>query len=69
MTTLTINVPDTVTEELTKVIKSFGGEIIRIKETTRDTTPIEELEQGLNEVMDIRDGRLPKLSLKQALRD
>ena len=29
---------------------------------------IEELEQGLNEVAAIREGKLPKLSLKEALR-
>lgn len=68
MATLTINVPDTVTEEITKVIRRFGGEIIAIKETAREITPIEELEQGLNEVAAIREGKLPKLSLKEALR-
>jgi hypothetical protein len=68
MTTLTINIPDTVTEEITKVIKRFGGEIVAVNETTHGITPIEELEQGLNEVVAIRKGELPKLSLKQALR-
>jgi hypothetical protein len=68
MTTLIINIPDTATEEITKVIRRFGGDIVAIKETTRDITPIEELVQGLNEVIAIREGTLPKLSLKQALR-
>ena len=68
MTTLTINVPDTVTEEITKVIKRLGGEVLTIKEKAHEITPIEELEQGLNEVAAIREGKLPKLSLKEALR-
>ena len=68
MTTLTINIPDTVTEEITKVIKRFGGQIVAINENSHEITPIAELEQGFKEVVAIRDGKLPKLSLKQALR-
>ena len=68
MTTLTINIPDTVTEEITEAIKRLGGQIVAINENSHEITPIEELEQGLKEVVAIRDGKLPKLSLKQALR-
>jgi|GEM_PF-5977886 len=68
MTTLTINVPDKATEEIVEAIQRFGGEIVVIKETTREVSPIEEPEQGLNEVAAIRERKLPKLSLNRALR-
>lgn len=67
MTTLTVNIPSSAKEKIAKFVKSLGGEVLSVAET-KEPLPIEELEQGFCEVKAIREGRMPKLSLKDALR-
>lgn len=67
MTTLTVNIPSSAKEKIAKFVKSLGGEVLSVAET-KELLPIEELEQGFCEVKAIREGRMPKLSLKDALR-
>lgn len=67
MTTLTVNIPSSAQEKIAKLVKSLGGEVVRVAEP-KELLPIEELEQGFCEVKAIREGRMPKLSLKDALR-
>lgn len=67
MTTLTVNIPSSAQEKIAKFVKSLGGEVVSVAEP-KNQLPIEELEEGLCEVKAIREGRMPKLSLKEALR-
>lgn len=68
MTTLPVNIPSSAQEKIAKLVISLSGEIVRVTEP-KDLLPIEELEEGFCEVKAIREGRVPKLSLKEALRD
>ena len=68
MTTLTTKIPSSAKERIRKYILSLGGEVLSINEQN-DLLPIEEIEKGFKEVKKIREGKLPKISLKDALRD
>jgi hypothetical protein len=68
MTTLTVKIPNSAEERIKKYILRFGGEITFVTEKA-GLLPIEEIEKSLKEVKKIRQGKLPKISLKDALRD
>jgi hypothetical protein len=68
MTTLITKIPSSAKERIRKYILSLGGEVLSINEQN-DLLPIEEIEKGFKEVKKIREGKLPKISLKDALRD
>lgn len=68
MTTLTAKIPKSAQERIRKYILSVGGEVVSVSEQD-DLLPIEEIEKSLKEVKKIRQGKLPKISLKDALRE
>lgn len=70
MTTFTVNVPGKAKNKLAKFIKELGGEIIHITEPdNRKGALLNGLEESLNQVKQIREGKLPRLSLKESLGD
>ncbi|MFM6975744.1 MAG: hypothetical protein ACKOW2_02695 [Sphingobacteriaceae bacterium] len=68
MTTLTAKIPNSAEERIKKYILRMGGEVTFVDEKSA-LLPIEEIENGFKEVKKIREGKLPKISLKDALRD
>lgn len=68
MTTLTADIPASAEERIKKYILRYGGKVTLVNETA-GTLPIEEIEESLKEVKKIREGKLPKLSLKDVLGD
>ncbi len=68
MTTLTVKVPNSAEERIKKYILRIGGEVTVIQDEA-GLLPIEEVEKSFQEVKKIREGKLPKISLKDALRD
>ena len=68
MTILTVKIPNSAEERIKKYILRIGGEVTFIQDDS-ELIPIEEIEKSLQEVKKIREGKLPKISLKDALRD
>lgn len=68
MITLTIKVPNSAEERIKNYIMRIGGEVTVVQDDS-ELLPIEEIEKSLNEVKKIREGKLPKISPKDALRD
>ncbi|MFA5245189.1 MAG: hypothetical protein WC380_07795 [Pedobacter sp.] len=68
MTTLTVKVPNSAEERIKKYILRIGGEVTVVQDEA-GLLPIEEVEKSFQEVKKIREGKLPKISLKDALRD
>lgn len=68
MTTLTVKIPDSAEDRIKKYILRLGGEVTFVHDN-EEMLPIEEIEKSLKEVRKIREGKLPKVSLKDALRD
>lgn len=68
MTTLTVKVPNSAEERIKKYILRIGGEVTLVQDDP-ELLPIEEIEKSFKEVKKIREGKLPKISLKDALRD
>ncbi len=70
MTTFTVNVPGKVKNKLARLIKEPGGEIIHISETdNQKEVLLNGIEESLDQVKLIREGKSPHLSLKEALGD
>ena len=68
MTILTVKVPNSAEERIKKYILRIGGEVTLVQDDP-ELLPIEEIEKSFKEVKKIREGKLPKISLKDALRD
>ena len=70
MTTLTINIPDSDTSLISQLVEELGGEVVSVIEPEiLSKNALDELREGLCEVKAIRQGKLLKISLKEALRD
>lgn len=64
MTTLTVNIPDFATSELSKFLQDLGGEVV---EVVAEESAEAKLEEGLCEVKAIREGKMKGLSLADIL--
>ena len=60
MTTLTIEIPDKETETIIQVLKKFG---VKIKYEQAPNKLTQEIEQGLREAKEIKEGKRKPLNL------
>lgn len=65
MTTLTISVPDKEKKLLTALLEKLGGKVISVEKETTSTrqNALSKLEEGLNDVRSIREGKVKGLTL------
>jgi hypothetical protein len=70
MTTITIQVPEKAKSKLSAIVKELGGEIISIssdKEPSKKAKLLKELQEGLKEVKEIRDGKKKPFTMSDLL--
>lgn len=64
MTTITVNIPDSATNEFNKFLQDLGGEVVEVVSTE---TPLGRLEEGLSEVKAIKEGKIKGLTLAEII--
>lgn len=72
MALLTIKVPQNAKSRLTEFVKELGGEVISVKRELPDSKKEEllnEIEQGLSEVKQIRAGKTKPYTIADLLRE
>ena len=67
MTTITANIPDNLEAEVKKFIEELGGEIISRSKPSKKQVLLKELKDGLEEAIDIRDGKKQGQTLEEFL--
>lgn len=72
MALLTIKVPTNAKSRITEFVKELGGEVISVKKETsaaKKEALLGEIEQGLNEVKQIRAGKIKSYTMVDLLRE
>lgn len=72
MALLTIKVPQNAKSRLTEFVKELGGEVISVKREVPESKKEEllnEIEQGLSEVKQIRAGKTKSYTIADLLRE
>ncbi len=71
MAVLTIKVPRNAKSRITEFVKELGGEVISVKRESSDAKKevMKEIEQGLNEVKQIRAGKIKSYTMSDLLRE
>ena len=66
MTTLTISIPDSAKSKVSELVEKLGGKVVETG-SVRDSV-LKDLEESFCQVKGMKEGRMPKLSLREALR-
>jgi len=60
--------PDTSKMRFVQLLKEIGGEIISNPGNQKETALLQQIESGLKDVVDIRAGKIERVSLSESLR-
>ena len=70
MTTMTIQVPEKAKSKLSAFVKELNGEIISVssdKKVSKRAKLLNEIQEGLNDVKEIREGKAKSYSMSDLL--
>lgn len=71
MTTLIIEVPDGVTEDITNIVNAKGGNVVYVNTDDENLTlnELEQLKRGIKEAMLIKEGKIKSIPFSELWND